>query len=64
MSSKIKYSGKSFVGRRKINQDSILMERIFEDTFLFAIADGMGGHKGGEIASNLVVTTLLTSVKK
>ncbi|MFZ8932784.1 MAG: Stp1/IreP family PP2C-type Ser/Thr phosphatase [Bacteriovoracaceae bacterium] len=37
---------------RKQNQDSILVE---EDSNLYVVADGMGGHKGGEVASQLAV---------
>ncbi len=37
---------------RKQNQDSILLH---ENGKLFVVADGMGGHKGGEVASQLAV---------
>lgn len=43
----------SHVGmKRKQNQDSA---GIFEELGLFVLADGMGGHQGGEIASALCV---------
>jgi protein phosphatase len=41
--------------RRKHNEDSIL---LFEDVGLFVVADGMGGHRGGEHASRLAVDTI------
>jgi len=51
--------------KRKIDEDSILaMESIsgFESKmsqkFLLALADGMGGHEKGEIASKISVTTI------
>ncbi len=41
--------------KRKINEDSYL---LVPDMGLYVIADGMGGHKAGEVASRLVVDTL------
>jgi serine/threonine protein phosphatase PrpC len=41
--------------RRKRNEDSLLSN---EDYGIFVIADGMGGYRGGEIASQLAVTTI------
>ncbi|GAA1364264.1 protein phosphatase 2C domain-containing protein [Arthrobacter rhombi] len=38
--------------RRPLNEDALLAER-----HLFAIADGMGGHEAGEVASSICVTT-------
>lgn len=49
----IKAFGATDVGlRRKSNQDSILIDK---DIGLFVVADGMGGHSGGEVASAIAV---------
>ena len=41
--------------RRKRNEDSVL---VLESASLFAVADGMGGYAGGELASQLAVKTI------
>ena len=41
--------------RRKRNEDSLL---VLERANLFVVADGMGGYRGGELASQLAVKTL------
>ncbi|MDH4139078.1 MAG: protein phosphatase 2C domain-containing protein, partial [Coriobacteriia bacterium] len=49
------YSGLSDVGRvRTHNEDAVLLSPP-----LYAVADGLGGHQAGEIASTLAVESLL-----
>ncbi|MFV8342255.1 PP2C family protein-serine/threonine phosphatase [Flavobacterium sp. XS2P39] len=47
-------------GKREINQDYILVRNLNPETFLFIVADGMGGYEQGEVASRLVSENILT----
>jgi PPM family protein phosphatase len=44
---------------RSGNEDAYLLEPP-----LYAVADGMGGHRGGEVASQLALTTIAESFRK
>lgn len=43
---------------RSHNEDSVTIIKNMSDEYLLVVADGMGGHKAGEVASSLVVTEL------
>jgi len=45
---------------RETNEDSFIIEA---EAGLFLVADGMGGHRGGEIASNIVVEDLSVMIE-
>jgi protein phosphatase len=55
-------AGDSHVGKvRMLNEDAyMVINHAWNDAILMGIADGMGGHEGGEIASYLVVRYLLS----
>mgnify|MGYP000051734288 CR=1 FL=1 len=48
-------SASTTVGRRKRNEDAYVLDA---ELGLFAVADGMGGYSGGEVASHIAVTAL------
>ncbi|MBU0505978.1 MAG: Stp1/IreP family PP2C-type Ser/Thr phosphatase [bacterium] len=53
---KIEAFGLSDVGKKRTrNEDSFL---VSDDLNLYVVADGMGGHSGGEYASRLAVATI------
>lgn len=52
----MKYYAYSDIGKvREKNQDSFYIPKEEDKIKLFALADGMGGYKGGEVASSLAI---------
>ena len=49
---------------RTHNEDSVMIVQNLSGEYLMVVADGMGGHKAGEVASSIVVNGLTDKFKK
>lgn len=61
---KVKYYGKSDIGKvRSTNEDYFINEKLDKNEYIFVVADGMGGHNAGGIASELGTLTFINQYK-
>lgn len=58
------FAGISQVGKRSSNQDAFVAKQLTSDVYLFAVADGMGGAAGGELASAIVIESLEQAIQE
>jgi protein phosphatase len=54
----------SFTGHRENNEDACLVLKLGDKGLFLAVADGMGGYEGGEIASNLILFKIKQFLEK
>lgn len=60
----MKISGSTDTGQMKpVNEDSFEIASLGENKKVIAVADGMGGHSAGNIASEQAIETFITSVE-
>ena len=53
----------SVQGRRPSNQDAVVDVKLPDGRHLVAVADGMGGHQSGEVASRLALEVLVRELR-
>jgi len=58
----VRYSGRSEKGQRDINEDAFCAEKI-GGYWVFAVADGLGGHAAGEVASSIAIDCVRKSFR-
>lgn len=51
-------ASESIAGQRPYQEDAVLVRTLSDGRVLVAVADGMGGHAAGEVASGLALETL------
>jgi protein phosphatase len=61
---KLAYIANSFIGKRENNEDNCVATEVSEGVYFFAVADGMGGAAGGQIASKLVIDIAVDIIKE
>lgn len=54
----------SIAGLRPYQEDAVLIDTLADGRTLVAVADGMGGHAAGEVASGLALETLVEALEE
>jgi len=56
--------GAQHQGARPYQEDSLAVKQLADGSVLAVLADGMGGHAGGAVASRVAVDTAIAAVEK
>ena len=59
----IQYSEKSIKGQFPLNEDRLQVKKLSDDNILAVMADGMGGLDHGEIAADIAVHAIISSLE-
>ena len=62
MANQLRLATESIAGRRPYQEDTVLARALSDSRTLVAVADGMGGHAAGDVASALAMETLVGAV--
>jgi serine/threonine protein phosphatase PrpC len=57
------FCGKTHICGRPNNEDAFDMQQVNDHLAVFAVADGLGGHPAGEVASRISITALFDTVR-
>ncbi|MCX6688080.1 MAG: protein phosphatase 2C domain-containing protein [Methanoregula sp.] len=58
------YCGDTHICGRQVNEDALAMQQVTDHLTIFVVADGLGGHSAGEVASRLAVAALVDTVQR
>ena len=59
----LRLATESIAGLRPYQEDAVITQTLSDGQILVAVADGMGGHAAGEVASALALETLVASLE-